>query len=110
MLKVLRQLRARHRSVMSATAVHRAVLLAALLSSSSAYGQALGGLQKTTTFFTNVESWIYVIIPIAAVIGGLIIVVLYMNNMMHKDNVGRWFLGLVVATTMAELVAIAFSR
>ncbi|WP_323011488.1 TrbC/VirB2 family protein [Castellaniella sp.] len=82
-------------------------LLLTILLTTNAYAQ-VGGLQKTTTFLQMIESEIHIIVPIIAIIGGLVLVALYMNDMIRKDTLIQWFIGLVIATMIVEVVAFVF--
>lgn len=74
--------------------------------SRAALAQSTGGLAKAQTTLTIIKDNLLIILPIAAIIIGLIIVVLYMAEIMRKDDMVRWLIGLVVAGSIAEIVAL----
>lgn len=78
--------------------------------SGAASAQIGGGLASTTSFLTTIRDQLYLLIPIVAVIGGLIIFVLYMNNVLHKEIAVRWFLGLLLISMVGEIVAMAIKQ
>ncbi|TKR56039.1 conjugal transfer protein [Allopusillimonas ginsengisoli] len=87
----------------------RTLLITALTlagASRAALAQSTGGLAKAQTTLTIIKDNLLVILPIAAIIIGLIIVVLYMAEIMRKDDMVRWLIGLVVAGSIAEIVAL----
>ena len=65
-----------------------------------------GGLAKAQTTLQMIKDNLELILPIAAVIIGLIIVVLYMAEIMRKDDMVRWLIGLVIAGSIGEIVAL----
>ena len=67
---------------------------------------ATGGLAKAQTTLQMIKDNLELILPIAAVIIGLIIVVLYMAEIMRKDDMVRWLIGLVIAGSIGEIVAL----
>lgn len=65
---------------------------------------AAGGLAKAQSTLQMIKDNLELILPIAAVIIGLIIVVLYMAEIMRKDDMVRWLIGLVIAGSIGEIV------
>src|SRR5690625_3603888 len=49
---------------------------------------------------------LYIILPIAAIIVGVVIAVLYAAEVMRKDDAVRWMIGVVLAGSAAEIVAL----
>lgn len=93
------------------TALHRLakrLTLFILFFTTNAFAQVGGGLKKTTSFLQMIESEIHIIVPILAIIGGLLIVGLYMNDLIRKDTLIQWFIGLIIATVIVEVVAFVF--
>ena len=67
---------------------------------------AAGGLAKAQSTLQMIKDNLELILPIAAVIIGLIIVVLYMAEIMRKDDMVRWLIGLVIAWSIGEIVVL----
>lgn len=67
---------------------------------------ASGGLAKAQSTLQLIKDNLELILPIAAVIIGLIIVVLYMAEIMRKDDMVRWLIGLVIAGSIGEIVVL----
>jgi len=67
---------------------------------------AVGGLAKAQSTLQMIKDNLELILPIAAVIIGLIIVVLYMAEIMRKDDMVRWLIGLVIAGSIGEIVVL----
>jgi len=72
----------------------------------AAFGQAVGGLSKTQTALQTLKSNLDIILPIAAVIIGIIIFVLYSAEVLRKDDAIRWGVGVLLAGSAAELVVL----
>lgn len=68
--------------------------------------QAAGGLKKAETALGSFRDQLYIILPIAAVIVGVIIAVLYAAEIMRKDDAVRWAIGVVLAGSIAEIVVL----
>lgn len=83
--------------------VSQAVLL--LLMPAVASAQT-GGLSKAQGALETLRDNLYIILPIAAVIVGVIIAVLYAAEIMRKDDAVRWGIGVVLAGSVAEIVAL----
>lgn len=79
---------------------------AALTLLSSPVMAASGGLAKAQSTLQLIKDNLELILPIAAVIIGLIIVVLYMAEIMRKDDMVRWLIGLVIAGSIGEIVVL----
>lgn len=67
---------------------------------------ATGGLAKAQSTLQMIKDNLELILPIAAVIIGLIIVVPYMAEIMRKDDMVRWLIGLVIAGSIGEIVVL----
>ena len=67
---------------------------------------AAGGLAKAQSTLQMIKDNLELILPIAAVIIGLIIVVLYMAEIMRKDDMVRWLIGMVIAGSIGEIVVL----
>lgn len=65
-----------------------------------------GGLSKAKTTLESLRDQLDVILPIAAVIIGVIIAVLYAAEIMRKDDAVRWGIGVVLAGSIGELVVL----
>jgi len=64
------------------------------------------GLTKATGFLESISSQLKVWIPIVAVISGLALVVAYWFNFIQKDTFIRWLIGLIIAGSVTEIVAL----
>jgi|SRR5699024_4474868 len=76
-----------------------------LMLPAQAFGQ-VGGLSKAQGALETLRDNLYIILPIAAVIIGVIIAVLYAAEIMRKDDAVRWGIGVVLAGSIAEIVAL----
>lgn len=65
-----------------------------------------GGLNKAKTALESLLSNLQIILPIAAVIIGIIIAVLYAAEIMRKDDAVRWGIGVVLAGSIGEIVVL----
>ena len=65
-----------------------------------------GGLSKAQGALETLRDNLYIILPIAAVIVGIIIAVLYAAEIMRKDDAVRWGIGVVLAGSIAEIVTL----
>lgn len=81
-------------------------LAIAYVTPSIAFAQAAGGLKKTETALTTLKDNLYIILPIAAVIIGVIIAILYAAEIMRKDDAVRWGIGVLLAGSIAEIVTL----
>jgi hypothetical protein len=70
------------------------------------FAQSLGGLSRARTTLQTLKDNLDVILPIAAVIIGVIIFVLYSAEVMRKDDAIRWGIGVLLAGSAAELVVL----
>jgi len=64
------------------------------------------GLSKATSFLENIRDQLTLWIPIIAVIAGLVLVIAYWFNMIQKDTFIRWLVGLIIAGSILEIVAL----
>ncbi|MCZ4328484.1 TrbC/VirB2 family protein [Castellaniella denitrificans] len=91
------------------TSRHAPARLAATLAmtglSQATFAQ-VGGLSKAKTTLEALRDQLDIILPIAAVIIGVIIAVLYSAEIMRKDDAVRWGIGVVVAGSVGELVVL----
>ncbi|HEX7387613.1 MAG TPA: TrbC/VirB2 family protein [Castellaniella sp.] len=72
----------------------------------AAFAQSMGGLSRAKTTLQTLKDNLDVILPIAAVIIGVIIFVLYSAEVMRKDDAIRWGIGVLLAGSAAELVVL----
>lgn len=70
----------------------------------AALAQSIGGLSRAQSTLQTLKDNLDVILPIAAVIIGVIIFVLYSAEVMRKDDAIRWGIGVLLAGSAAELV------
>lgn len=79
----------------------------AMFTTSVVYAQAAtGGLTRTRTVMQMLLDNLNIILPIACVIIGVIIWVLYSAEIMRKDDAVRWGIGVIGAGSVAELVVL----
>ncbi|MGE8518530.1 MAG: TrbC/VirB2 family protein [Alcaligenes nematophilus] len=71
-----------------------------------ASAQSIGGLSRAQTTLQALRDNLDVILPIAAIIIGIIIFVLYSAEVMRKDDAIRWGIGVLLAGSAAELVVL----
>ncbi|CAP44046.1 TrbC/VirB2 family protein [Bordetella petrii] len=71
-----------------------------------AFAQSIGGLSRAQTTLQTLRDNLDVILPIAAIIIGVIIFVLYSAEVMRKDDAIRWGIGVLLAGSVAELVVL----
>lgn len=81
-----------------------ALLLFSITQATSA--QSIGGLSRAQTTLQTLRDNLDVILPIAAIIIGIIIFVLYSAEVMRKDDAIRWGIGVLLAGSAAELVVL----
>jgi len=74
--------------------------------SQATVAQSMGGLSRAQTTLQTLKDNLDVILPIAAVIIGVIIFVLYSAEVMRKDDAIRWGIGVLLAGSAAELVVL----
>ena len=72
----------------------------------AAFAQSVGGLSRARTTLQTLSDNLDIILPIAAVIIGVIIFVLYAAEVMRKDDAIRWGIGVLLAGSAAELVVL----
>jgi len=72
----------------------------------TASAQSIGGLSRAQTTLQTLRDNLDVILPIAAIIIGIIIFVLYSAEVMRKDDAIRWGIGVLLAGSAAELVVL----
>lgn len=70
----------------------------------AALAQSIGGLSRAQSTLQTLKDNLDVILPIAAIIIGVIIFVLYSAEVMRKDDAIRWGIGVLLAGSAAELV------
>lgn len=75
-------------------------------STPTASAQSIGGLSRAQTTLQTLRDNLDVILPIAAIIIGIIIFVLYSAEVMRKDDAIRWGIGVLLAGSAAELVVL----
>ena len=73
---------------------------------SAAHAQSIGGLTRAPKTLQLVKENLDIILPIAAVIIGMIIFVLYSAEVMRKDDAIRWGIGVLLAGSVAEIVVL----
>jgi len=64
------------------------------------------GLAKATGFLETIRDSLTVLVPIVAVIAGILLVMAYWFRMIEKDTFIRWLVGLIIAGSVAEIVAL----
>lgn len=74
--------------------------------SHATWAQTLGGLSRARTTLQTLKDNLDIILPIAAVIIGVIIFVLYSAEVMRKDDAIRWGIGVLLAGSAGELVVL----
>lgn len=72
----------------------------------AANAQSIGGLSRAKTTLQTLKDNLDIILPIAAVIIGVIIFVLYSAEVMRKDDAIRWGIGVLLAGSVGELVVL----
>ncbi len=72
----------------------------------AASAQSIGGLSRAQTTLQTLRDNLDIILPIAAIIIGVIIFVLYSAEVMRKDDAIRWGIGVLLAGSVAELVVL----
>lgn len=80
--------------------------IVAMLTTNMAYAQAIGGLNKAKTTLEALRDALIIILPIACVIAGLVIWVLYSAEIMRKEDATRWAIGVIGAGSVIEIVAL----
>ena len=77
------------------------LLLAAI--STDAHAQ---GLTKARGFLNTLKDNLLAFIPIIAICAGLVLVILYWFNVIQKEGFIKWIVGLIIAGSVAEIVAL----
>lgn len=72
----------------------------------TAFAQSIGGLSRAQSTLQTLKDNLDIVLPIAAVIIGVIIFVLYAAEVMRKDDAIRWGIGVLLAGSAAELVVL----
>lgn len=75
----------------------------------SAGPASAAGLDKAQSFLDTLRGQILTIVPILAVISMLFIGVMYAMGMLRKETLAHWFVGLVLAGSATEIVALFFA-
>src|SRR5690554_2495160 len=78
------------------------------MANSAVYAQTSGGLARAQTGLNTLLSSLKIIVPIVAVIALILIGLLYAADMIRKETMWNWAVGIVVADSAAELVAMLF--
>lgn len=81
-------------------------MIVMLLAQGNAYAQTTGGLTKAREGLGKFRNEILLTVPILAVIACVIIGMLYANDMIRKETMWQWLVGIVIAGSAAELVAL----
>lgn len=84
--------------------------LAVALSSALASPAMAAGLDQAQTFLTTLKAQILTIVPIVAIISMLVMGVMYAMNMMRKETLVHWFIGVILAGSATELVGLFFTN
>ncbi|WP_066416647.1 TrbC/VirB2 family protein [Bordetella ansorpii] len=79
--------------------------LFALLVSMQGHAQ---GLTRARSFLQMIEDNVEILIPIIAIIALALLGILYAADMIRKDTLFHWFVGIVIAGSAAEFVAMMF--
>ncbi len=83
-----------------------AVMILMACASGLVQAQTTGGLTKTRTALTTFRDQLYLIVPILAVIAGIVLGVMYASDMIRKDTMWNWGIGVVIVGSVAEVVAL----
>ncbi len=67
-----------------------AIACALLLMPGLSLAQAAGGLEKGTNAAEQFREWLWLIIPIACTIAGLILAFMYSADLIRKDTLWQW--------------------
>lgn len=93
-------------AILARFSTHKAAFAAALVLALAAPAAHAQGLARATSFLESIRDQLTVWIPIIAVIAGLILVVAYWFNMIQKDTFIKWLVGLIIAGSVLEIVAL----
>jgi hypothetical protein len=87
----------------------KAALMSAWLFSAEAMAQS-GGVSPATNFLTTVKGWLMIVIPIIAMMLGVVLWIMYAKtDLIRKEHLYKWGVGLVGVTIVSPLVGLAFS-
>ena len=80
--------------------------LVMLLAQANTFAQTSGGLTRTRTAVGKFRDELVLLAPILAIIACIIIGVLYAKDMIRKETMWQWLVGVVIAGSAVELVAL----
>ncbi|MBV6851724.1 TrbC/VirB2 family protein [Xanthomonas euvesicatoria] len=83
------------------TAVASSLLLAIVAADADAQG-----LAKAKGFLNSLKDNLLSFVPIIAICAGLVLVILYWFNVIQKEGFIKWIVGLIIAGSVAEIVAL----
>ncbi|MBV6800007.1 TrbC/VirB2 family protein [Xanthomonas euvesicatoria] len=83
------------------TAVASSLLLATVAADADAQG-----LAKAKGFLNSLKDNLLAFVPIIAICAGLVLVILYWFNVIQKEGFIKWIVGLIIAGSVAEIVAL----
>ncbi|MBD4872872.1 hypothetical protein GUF86_01890, partial [Xanthomonas citri pv. citri] len=64
------------------------------------------GLAKAKGFLNSLKDNLLSFVPIIAICAGLVLVILYWFNVIQKEGFIKWIVGLIIAGSVAEIVAL----
>jgi len=64
------------------------------------------GLAKATGFLETIRDSLSTLVPIVGIIAGILLVMAYWFRMIEKDTFIRWLVGLIIAGSVTEIVAL----
>ena len=67
------------------------------------------GLDKAQSFAEQLKDQLYLIIPVVAVIAMLVLAGMYSAGMARKETIVHWFIGVILAGSATEIVALFFT-
>lgn len=85
---------------------YKAAIASSLLLTFIAADAHAQGLAKAKGFLTSLKDNLMTFIPIIAICAGLILVILYWFNIIQKEGFIKWIVGLIIAGSIAEIVAL----
>lgn len=94
---------------LDAMARRNSAVFALLLTTFFSTAASAQGLTKAQGFLTTIQTNLTTFIPIIAVIAGLILVIMYWFRVVEKDTFMRWIVGLIIAGSITEIVALFVS-
>lgn len=81
-----------------------------LLAASPAYAQLGGGLTQSVSLFQQIKAWLWLIIPICALIIGGLIGLAYSADMIRKETCIQWVTGVIISGVVAGgIVSLVFN-